>query len=383
MRIKDYIQNNPFRGMGVATSDSSTLLSSNNSRMKVYAAIGKSVSFPMDMDTLFGAKVDRSRSSLSSYMSLLSVPADRLCHGLFWFMNLTETDAHALAVLRQTGDLLQARKLWEEGEQNMSSLQNQLVCCLLKDSRSYSKAIQVGSRLYRRYGSELIQTISNGFNVITPDELLPMFLKEIVVASDGDCGWWDKAVKRSGICHIDDLWTEAKATYLIDKIEQVLNVSRSSKCRTTTAHYDLAYDLMTQTEPLLKSLKALMDAHPVLLSRYSTIAEAVGEFVLNNEIAYYNHTRWFSGLSEKALVLLRFCYRYAATVRFKDRCRLNINITLGRKENAPLFPNGTPDKILLESDRKKRAAGINVILSALKKSNEDNRKFRVAEHRNQ
>lgn len=31
MRIKDYIQNNPFRGMGVATSDSSTALSSNNS----------------------------------------------------------------------------------------------------------------------------------------------------------------------------------------------------------------------------------------------------------------------------------------------------------------------------------------------------------------
>ena len=374
MRIKDYIQNNPFRGMGVATSDSSTLLSSNNGRMKVYAAIGKSVSFPMDMDILFGAKVNRSRSSLSSYMSLLSVPSDRLRHGLFWFMNLTETDAHALAVLRQTGDLLQARKRWEEGEQNMSSLQNQLVCCLLKDSRSYSKAIQIASRLYRRYGSELIQTISNGFNVITPDELLPMFLKEIVVASDGDCGWWDKAVKRSGICHIDDLWTEAKATYLLDKIEQTLNVARSSECRTTTAHYDLAYDLMTQTEPLLKSLKALMDAHPVLLSRYATIAEAVGEFVLDNEIVYYNHTRWFFGLSEKVLVLLRFCYRYAATVRFKDRCRLNINITMGRKKDAPLFPNGTPDKILCESDRKNRNAGILVILSTLKKQHEDNQK---------
>ena len=59
MRIRDYIQINPFRGMGVATSDSSTTLSSNNSRMKAYAAIGKSVSFPMDMDIVFGAKADR------------------------------------------------------------------------------------------------------------------------------------------------------------------------------------------------------------------------------------------------------------------------------------------------------------------------------------
>ncbi len=374
MRIKDYIQNNPFRGMGVATSDSSTILSSNNSRMKAHAAIGKSVSFPMDLDILFESKTDRCLSALASYMSLLSVPADRLRHGLFWFMNLTETDAHALAVLRQTGNLLQARKLWEDGEQNMSALQNQLVCCLLKDSRSYSKAIQLASRLYRRYGSELVQTISKGFNVITPDELLPMFLEEIIVASDGDCGWWDKAVKRSGISHIDALWTEAKATYLIDKIEQDLNVARSSECRTSDAHYALAYDLMTQTEPLLKSLKALMDTHPVLLSRYSTIAEAVGEFVLNNEIEYYNHSEWFFGKAEKVLVLERFCYRYAATVRFKDRCRVNINITMGRMEDAPLFPNGTPDKILFESERKKREAGINVILSALKKGKDGNRK---------
>lgn len=365
MRIKDYIQNNPFRGMGVATSDSSTTLSSNNSRMKVYATIGKPVSFPMDMDIVFGAKADRSQSSLASHMSSLSVPADRLRYGLFWFMNLTETDAHALALLRQTGDLLQARKLWEDGEQDMSALQNQLVCCLLKDSRSYSKAIQVASHLYQHYGSDLIQTISNGFNVTTPDKLLPMFLEEIVVASDGECWWWDKAVKRSGISHIDDLWTEAKATSLIAKIEQALNVARSSECRNVQAHYDLAYDLMKQTEPMLKSLKVLTDAHPILFSRYSTIAEAVGEFVLHNEIKYYNHIGWVSGLTERSLELERFCYRYAATVRFKDRCRLNINITMGRKEDAPLFPNGMPDKLTLESERKKRNAGISAILSGL------------------
>ncbi len=372
MRIKDYIQNNPFRGMGVATSDSSTTLSSNNSRMKAYTAIGKSVSFPMDMDIVFGAKANRSQSSLVSYMSSLSVPKDRLRYGLFWFMNITETDAHALEVLRQTGDLLQVRKLWEDGEQNMSSLQNQLVCCLLKDPRSYSKAIQVASHLYERYGSELIQTISNGFNVITPEKLLPMFLEEIVVASDGHCWWWDKAVKRSGISHIDDLWTEAKATSLIAKIEQTLNVAQSSECRTSQAHYDIAYGLMKQTEPLLKSLKALTDAHPVLLSRYSTIAEAVGEFVLHNEIEYYNHIGWVSGLTERSLELERFCYRYAATVCFKDRCRLNINITMGRKEDAPLFPNGTPDKLTFESERKKRNAGISAILSALENRKEEN-----------
>lgn len=372
MRIKDYIQNNPFRGMGVAISDSSTTLSSNNSRMKAYATIGKSVSFPMDMDIVFGAKANRDQSSLMSYMSSLSVPADRLRYGLFWFMNITYVDAHALSVLHQTGDLLEARRLWEDAGDSMSSLQNQLVCCLLKDPRSYSKALQIASRLYERYGSELIETVSNGFNVITPDKLLPVFLEEIVVASDGDCWWWDKAVKRSGIVYIDEQWTEAKATFIVTKIQQALNVAQSSECRTSQAHYDIAHDLMKQTEPMLKTLKTLSDTHPVLLSRYSTVAEAVGEFILENEIEYYNHIGWFSGKADKVLPLERFCYRYAATVRFKDRCRLNINISMGRKENAPLFPNGKPDKLVFESDRRKRNAGICAILSALQMQKSEN-----------
>ena len=59
----------------------------------------------------------------------------------------------------------------------------------------------------------------------------------------------------------------------------------------------------------------------------------------------------------------------SATVRFKDRCRLNINITMGRKEDAPLFPNGKPDKLTFESERKKRNAGICAILASLEKKN--------------
>ena len=366
MRIKDFIQNNPFRGMGVATNDSSTILSSANSRIKVYATIGRSVSFPMDMDIVFGGKPNRSQSLSASYMSSLSVPVDRLRHGLFWFMNITTVDGHALSVLRQTGDLLEARKLWENAEENMSSLQNRLVCCLLKDPRSYSKAIQIASRLYECYGSELIRTVSNGFNVITPDRLLLMFLEEIVKCSDDDIVCWDKAVKRAGIARIDNLWTEAKSTQLVTRIQQALNVAQSTECLSAHAHYDIAYNLMKQTEPILKTLKSLSDSHPVLLSRYSTIAEAVGEFVLDNEIEYCNNIGWYIDETDKMLEIERFCYRYANTVRFKDRCRLNINITLGRNDNAPLFPNGTPDNLLLESDRMERNAGLCAILSTIR-----------------
>lgn len=366
MKFKDFIQNNPFRVMGVFTNDSSDIISTNNSRMKAFAVIGKFVSFWQDMISVFGTEPNRQVETLASSVAALSSPEGRLRSGLIWFMNLNATDVRALAALARGGDLLEARKIWEDGEQNMSSLQNQLMCCLLKDPRSYSKALQLALTLYDNYGHEFITTVSNGFEVITPDKLMPTFLSEIIKVSDGDCWWWDKVVKRLGNETVDLQWTEAKATWHMGKLQDALNLAKTTEIHSTQDNYDIAISLMKQAEPHLKALKALNDDHPALLSRYATIADSVCEEILDREIVYYNRVGWFPGKADRMLVLKRFCYRYAATVRFKDRCRLNINIVLGRSIDAPVFPNGTPDKLFFESDRKKRNAGICAILDAVR-----------------
>ena len=369
MKIKDCIQKNPFRVMGAFSNDSSDIISTNNSRMKAYAAIGKTVSYRQDMGSVFGSNPNRQVDALASSVAALSSPEGRLLNGLFWFMNLTDTDAKAFAVLARDGDLLEARKIWEEGEQNMSSLQNQLMCCLLMDTRSYSKALQLASTLYEKYGYEFIVTVSNGFEVVTPDKLMSAFFTEIVKASDGKCLCWDKAVKRLGNEAIDLQWMEAKAMLHISKLQDALNVAKTTEIHSTKDNYDIAVALKNQADPHLKALKVLKADHPVLLSRYATIADSVCEEILNREIEYYNHIGWFSGKADRVLVLERFCYCNAATIRFKDRCMLNINFTLGRNESAPLFPNGMPDKLVSESDRKKRNAGIYAILDAVREQN--------------
>lgn len=369
MNIKEYTQNSPFRVMGVFTNDSASILS-NHSRMKAFAAIGWDVTFSQDLVNVFGSKPNRNAAALTASIAAISSPEERLRHGLFWFMNLTDNDAKALAALAREGDLLAARRIWEEGEQNMSSLQNQMVCCLLKDPRSYSKALQLALSLYAKYANDLIITVSNGFNTITPDKLLPTFFAEIVNASDGACWWWDKAIKRLGNEAVGHLWSEAKATLHISKLKNALNVAKTTEIHSAQDNYDIAVRLMKQSEPHLKALKTIIDSHSLLLSRYVTIADNVCEEILNREIEYYNHMGWYVGESDKSLLLERFCYRYAATVRFKDRCRLNINLTMGRKEDAPLFANGMPDNLTFESERKKRNAGISSILSALQKRDE-------------
>lgn len=368
MTVRDIIQSNPYRVMGVFTNDSPATLASNNSRMKAFAAIGKSISYPQDMAIVFGSSPERDAAALSSSVAAIASPMERLKHGFFWFMSSTDTDAKALAALAQTGNLLEARKIWEEGEQNMSSLQNQFVCCLLKDSRSYSKAIQTAWNLYSQYGHEYIKTISNGFDVIAPGDLMSTFLSQIMRYSDGEFLVWDKAIIRCGNSFIDQCWAEAKAEYSIHTLQNALNVAKTTEIHTDKDNFDIAERLMHQAEPHLKIVKNLMEKHPYMLSRYTTIADAVCEEILNREIAYYNRVTWKERKNRKLLALDQFCYRYAATVRFKERCKSSINITLGRSENAPLFPNGTPDKLLFESERRKRNNGLCAIVEGLLRS---------------
>ena len=364
MRIKDYIKNNPYRVLGVVTNGSSATLVSHNSQMKAYASIGKSVSFPHDLDMTFGERPQRQPLALTSAMAALSTPEGRLRHAMFWFMNMTDTDTKALAVLVQTGSTMKARLIWEKGEQNMSSVQNQLMCNLLMDPRAYAKAIQNAYTLYAIFGKEFITTVSGGINITDSDQLMPLFMAEIVKVSGKDTVLWDKAVERCHHTPIANLWVESKATSLITKLQEILNAARSSECKTPQGHYNIARNLMHQAEPFLKELKTLTNKHHSLLSRYTAIADTLCEFILDEEIAYYNRSGWSPGKGERVLPLQRFCYRYAAAVRFKNRCKENINIVLGRKEDAPLFPDGMPDN-LTEKERKKRNAGICAILSAL------------------
>lgn len=368
MNIKDFIQNNPYRVLGVFTTDSSGVIASNSSKMKAFAAIGKPVYFPQDMTCVLGTNPDRSGANVAASMSAIGLPKDRLINGLFWFMNITETDAGALTALAQDGNPLEARKLWEEGEQNMSSLQNQLMCCLLKDPRSYSKAIQLAWNLYTSYGKELVTMLSNGFEVISSDELMSTFLCEIIKSTDGDCRWWDKAVDRHGDDTVSLLWADAKASHHISKLQSALNLAKTTEIHSTGDHLDIAMRLMRTAEPHLRGLKGIIKKHSVLLSRYSTIADAVCEEVLEREVSYYNRSLWEPTLKKRVLVLLRFCYRYAATIRFRERCKLNINITLGRKEDAPLFPNGTPDNLTSKGERRMRNALICGILEGLEEN---------------
>lgn len=53
-------------------------------------------------------------------------------------------------------------------------------------------------------------------------------VSEIINSTDGDCFWWDKAVKRMDDEHISHLWADVKANHHVKKMQEALNVFQGS-----------------------------------------------------------------------------------------------------------------------------------------------------------
>lgn len=286
---------------------------------------------------------------------------------MFWFVNDTATDAEALTVLAQSGSLLKARRVWDKAGQGFSVTHNTIVCNLLMGPNEYPSAVSLACHYYDFLGEEIASSVRGSFSGDTNyDALMSVFLEEVVKSAEGDFHWWDEAVRIGSNGWLDDLWPEAKAKPLLEQLQEAFNVAISTERLTPQDHFDIACPLMNQAEPLLRLLKALCSAYPKLLSRYTTIADTIAEEVLDRVIIYSLRSEWHLNKNEQILPLYCLCYRYACSVRFKNRCQENINIVLGRKKDARLFPNGEPDNLVLESERKKRNAGICGILAAIR-----------------
>ena len=364
MKTIDFIRNNPYRVMGLATNQPSCKMAANITRLKAFASIGRQASFALDMSNVLNCAPERGTAAVQKAMAALSSPKGKLNHGLFWFMNNNETDAKILSALAKDGDLEAARESWALETPGMSAMQNQVVCFLLMGPEYYVHALRFADVLYFLRGDELISAICNGLRTATAEDLMSMFMGNIVAFTDGDWQCWDVAVSQLNSNKTGSMWAEAKAGHIIKKLEDALNAAKATTIHSSSDYHDVVTRLMHTSGPLLASLRQLRKSCPMLLSRQETIADKVCEEILDKTISYCNTYLWFLEKKEKILQPCLFCYRNAESLRFKKRCEVNMNIILGRDEAAPFFPNGKPD-ILSVQDRENANEGIRGIVSSL------------------
>ena len=364
MKTIDFIKSNPYRVMGMASNQPTSTMASNLTRLKAFSSIGKQTAFPIDMDSVLKDAPERSSAAIHKAMAALSSPKGRLDHGLFWFMNMNETDAKILSALAKDGNLTAAREAWALETPGMSAMQNQVVCYLLMGPEHYVHALRFAIVMYQIRGKELISTICMGLDTAKADDLMATFMENIVEFTDGDWQSWDTAVGLLDCSTEERLWAEAKANHIIKKLDDALNAAKAATIHCTRDNFDLATKLMNVSGPLLASLRQLRENCPALLSRQETVADNVCKEILQKAISYYNDGGWLFEPTEKMMEPYLFSHQNSESARFKKRCELNMNIILGRDHEAPFFSNGKPDNLSAQ-DREKANMGIRGIVSSL------------------
>ena len=364
MKTIDFIKSNPYRVMGLASNQQNSTMASNLTRLKAFASIGKHTSFLMDMNSVLNDEPERSAAAIQKAMAALNSTKGKLGNGLFWFMNMNDTDARILADLARDGNLAAARKAWAMEIPGVSAMQNQVVCYLLMGPEFYVHALRFANVLYLIRGDELVTTICNGLMTATADELMAMFMEIIVSFTDGDWQRWDVAVSQLNNSKTELMWAEAKASHYIKKLENALNAAKATTIHCSRDYHDAATMLMSVSGPLLASLRQLRENSPMLLSRQETITDNVCDEIIDKFISYCNSSFWFAEETEEVIRPFLFCHQNAESARIKKRCENNMNIILGREEDAPFFPNGKPDNLSAQ-DREKANEGIRSIVSSL------------------
>lgn len=360
--MKTFIQRNPFRILGIASNADANETVRNCNMIKAMSLVGRNVSFKTDLTNIFkDGEVKRSKEDVMLAQSEISYPMNHLKYGMFWFMIGTDADEEAISMMADNQMTAARAKLTKIRE--MSAGQNLMMTYLIGSRPNYKKAIMLAIKIFDLFGDEYVKTLSLGCNLIPKDELLPMYLDMLYnEVSDMDelCKVADEIKNDSFI----KAWTKVVANATNKYLQKEFNIAQTAECIKADDHYRIAVNLKEHTEDTLSRLRSYAKKDEGVASVYNTIADKISEEVLNHSISYYNGSIYCRVMKSRCVSLERFSYQFAVSPYLRLRVQHNLNITLGRNKDAPLFPNGKADDHS-ERDRKVCNSIIAGILSAL------------------
>lgn len=309
MRI---INNNPYRQLGVYSTSPQREIVSNQGKMKAFLKVGRPVTFPLDLDGLLPS-VTRTEASVADANSKLTIPAEQLKYAQFWFAKCTQIDEIACTKLTN-GDVDGAIEIWNK-KQSASSLQNLLVCALIKNQ--LGNAISFAQSLYKSFGNDFVKMVLGENALATSENLAHDFL-------DALC---EEYTPNQFLGYISNPeWKEYvgnKSTKpLLDKITTAIDVCKSSKGKGVTARYNAGTKLMNDTKADLAQLKQFMSSTDL---KYQMVADKLGLEILQCGIDYYNDST-AQDAARKAMVLQKYAQSVVVGKMAKDRCKENVDI---------------------------------------------------------
>lgn len=309
------ISNNPFRILGVYSNSGKKELLANESKLRAFLKVGKTVSFPTDFPG-FLPMLSRDEAAVSAAQSALDLPDEQVKHGLFWFVNAAGSDTVAFNHL-SAGDVEGAKGIWlkvSSSAGGWSARQNLMLVAACQ--ADWTTVAQCCNKLYST-DAELLRGAISEVSQLDGGEMRTHFLDTIEAADStallslsratGTSLSWRAALK------------ERTTAPLIAQVEAAVEVAQNAQKRGAKACLRAGKALINKAKGPLNSLKDSLGAQDL---HYQGLADKVANTVQNLCVAYYNASE-DDDKATQALPLQQFASATAAGPVTKSRCQEN------------------------------------------------------------
>lgn len=304
------IEDNPYRIIGVFSNSPKKEKVANMNKLKAFIKVGRSVSFPLDLDGILPS-VSRTEDSIAAADSKLTLPADQLKHAQFWFVKDGPFDEVAFNHLF-AGDMAKAVEIWSKKD-SVSSLQNRVVCALIKDD--YTTACSCAEKLYSQFAESFVSAVAG--DTVKGGNLGHDFL-------DSMAGEVSASKLLPHITNND--WRQhlssAAVAPVINGIQAAIDTAKASRGKGSAARYNAGVKLMNDTKSLLTQINQLL---PKSDMQYQMVVDKLANEILQCGIDYFNDSEE-DNAPDKAMTLQSYAQSIAVGQMAKDRCRENVNI---------------------------------------------------------
>ena len=331
------ITNNPYRQLGVYSNSPIKERVANHNRLKAFLKVGKQVDFSLDLPQYLSF-IERTSESVAQAEASLALPNEQLRYAQFWFMKESPLDEVAFNHLF-AGNMEGAIDIWMK-KNCASSLQNRIVCALIKED--YSNAIACAERLYSQYAEQFVGIVIGAENGVSGGSLTFGFIDELC----------DAVGYHSILPFItDETWknhvAEKSVNPLIEKIQSAIDVAKSSRGKGSTARYNAGVKLMKDTTEPLQHLKIFLSTTDL---QYQVIADKLGLEILQCGIDYFNGSNAYDA-ARKAMRIQSYAMGVVVGKMAKDRCKENVDILQKIIDELPPKEVFTEDRAIHEELR--------------------------------
>ncbi len=305
----DIIQNNPFRILGVYADASAAEIKRNETKIRRFLEVGKSVSFPTDELGNMPAPI-RTAESLDKAISSINLPQEKLYHALFWYSKDNS------CFFNECIDYILTDELGYAYMEYFGLLRD-------TDSSASIQKIVLGNIMFDL--STVKDLCLNGLLTIEKNEETLYYCEMAMLTAPED-------------------YLAAKSKIIAEPISSInscINTARNADKSTPAKCLQVGELLIDSTKQPLSELRTLINDDDD--QDYLRIADSLAKEILQCGINYYNGSNDADKI-DKALVIQEYALSIAVGKLTKDRCKKNVDIL--RKQKKQARTNGDVEAIV-------------------------------------